>query len=273
MCSECAEQQNIAGLAQSALQRAVAARNDAAAAQLTPASRPSLARLVGSARCTEGDAAAPPDPADELVKIDARANEMATELAADYAADAADVRANGIPADPSASFQAFLTHFGLPPAQGSGFLNRITGTRASTLEQATADELQILSRRFAIVARILSQNLRYTCGDTRLDIGGGCVSNFCTQGDVFAFSCRGNSAIALCPLFWTGVDDNDARAAIVIHELFHVIFGVSAVRQVGEVGDENLRGPGRNYDIAECYEALVDDVFATDSHTNCTPVP
>jgi hypothetical protein len=79
--------------------------------------------------------------------------------------------------------------------------------------------------------------------------------------------------IGLCPSFWTGFADNTARAAIIIHALFHTILGPSEPRRVGEVGDETQRGPGRNFNVAGCYEFLVDDVFGTDSGASCPAIP
>ena len=213
----------------------------------------------------------PADPAAELADIDGQARTMAAQLGADLAADAATVR-GGIPDAPSPSLQSYIDHFGLPGPEGSGFLNRITGVVRPTQETATSEELQIVSRRFALIARILGDRIHYACGDAAINLGGGCADD-CTADGFDAFACRGTSGIGLCPTFWTGYADNTARAAVVIHEMFHMVFGVSTPRQIGEVGDETLRGAGRNFNIAECYESIVDDVFATDSHVDCPPIP
>lgn len=230
-------------------------------------------RAVGRLDCTGGVASAPADPATELAAIDARARDMANQLATAYAADAATVRAGGVPGTPSASLQSYIDHFGLPPAQGSGFLNRITGVVRADLNTAAGEELQIMSRRFALVARFFGDRIHYACGAARVDLGGGCADD-CGAADAGdAFTCRGSSGIGICPTFWTGYADNDARAAILVHEAFHVIWGPSTPRLVGEIGDDTLQGPGRNFDVAGCWEFLVDDVFATDSHASCPDIP
>src|SRR5213079_1667959 len=75
-----------------------------------PARRRQLARLVGRLDCTAGVASAPDD---------ARAREIATSMADDYAADAATVAGDGaIPDSPSPTLQAYIDHFGVPPAEG-----------------------------------------------------------------------------------------------------------------------------------------------------------
>jgi hypothetical protein len=195
---------------------------------------------------------------------------MATQLADGLAADAVTVQ-SGVPAAPSATLQSYIDHFGLPTAQGTGFLNRITGNVRPTLETAASEELQILSRRFALVARILGDRIHYACGAAAIDLGGGC-SDDCSSNDFDAFTCRGSSGVGLCPSFWTGYDDT-ARSAILVHELMHMIFGVSTPRKVGEIGDETQQGPGRNFNVAGCYEFIVDDVFGTDSHADCPAIP
>lgn len=228
-----------------------------------------LHRMIGRLDCTAAVASAPADPRAELADIDSQARNMAQQLGTDLAADAATVR-GGIPASPSPTLQAFIDHFGLPPAEGTGFLNRLTGEVRPSQEVAAGEEVQILSRRFALVARIFGDSIHYSCGDGPVDLGGGCTPD-CSSAD--AWSCRGTSGVALCPPFWTGYADNTARAAILIHEAFHIIWGLSEPRGVGEIGDETLRGPGRNFDAAGCYEFIVDDVFGTDSSAGCPPIP
>jgi hypothetical protein len=247
-------------LEERALRRAAAAR----------AAGHTLMRLVGRLDCTGDVASAPDNPAEELTDIDAQARNMATRLAADLAADSATVR-DGIPDSPSDSLQSYLNRFGQPPPQDSGFLNRITGIGRPTLAQATSEELRIMSRRFSLIARLLGDRLHYACGAGPINLGGGCADD-CSPNDFDAFTCRGASGIGLCPSFW-GYADNTARAAVVIHELFHTIWGPSNPRSSGEIGDETLRGAGRNFDVSGCWESLVDDVFGTDSGATCPAIP
>lgn len=228
-------------------------------------------RLVGRLDCTANVAGATADPRPDVTDADTQAQAMAAQLGTDFAADAT-AAAGGIPASPSPSFQSYIDHFGLPPASGAGFMNRITGTVVATQPQAASEELRILSRRFALVARFFGDRIHYACGAGVVDLGGGCRDD-CAANNGDAFTCRGSSGIALCPTFWTSFTDPTARGAVLIHETFHIIWGPTNPRDVGQVGDETLRGPGRNFDVAGCYEFLVDDVFGTDSGASCPAIP
>jgi hypothetical protein len=138
-------------------------------------------------------------------------------------------------------------------------------------EIAASEEVQILARRFALVARLFADRIHYACGAAGLDLGG-CAAD-CSPGQGDAFSCRGISGVALCASFWTGFADDTARAAILIHEAFHIIWGPTDPREVGQIGDDTQRGPGRNFNVAGCYEAIIDDVFGTDSAASCPAIP
>jgi hypothetical protein len=244
------------------------AADQASLSRLSRADSVVVSRLVGRAGCAANVAGAPDDPRAELEDIDSQAHDMAAQLADDFATDAATVHAGGVPDTPSASLQAYITRFGLPVAAGRGFMNRITGTVVATQDAATVQELQILSRRFRLVARLFSEPVNYICGDGQVDLGG-CVGT--CDPTAGAFTCRGQSSIAICDLLWhldriAGLsNDNRARAANIVHESFHMIWGLSSPRGVGEIGDNTLRGAGRNFDVAGCYQAILDDVFDANS--------
>ena len=233
--------------------------------------RNAICRAVGRLDCVAGAASAPADPRGGLTAIDARAQDMAQQLGADLGVDATTVR-GGIPAAPSASLQSFIDHFGLPPAEGARFVNRLTGELRPSQEIATNEELRILSRRFALIARILGDRIHYVCGTGPINLGGGCADD-CSSNDFDAFTCRGVPGIGLCPNFWTGYADDDARAAIIVHEMLHMIFGPTNPRGIGQIGDETQRGIGRNFNVAGCYEFIIDDVFGTDSAAACPGIP
>ncbi len=225
-----------------------------------------LARRVASVNCTANQFGPPDDPRAALESADGLAIDLANQTAADLATESGTVQ-GGIPAAPSATLQAFEDHFGLPIAAGAGFLNRLTGTVRPTQEIALSEELAIVSRRFAGVARLMNQGLSYNCpGNKPLSLVG-CLPENCTQGD--AFSCPGNSLVAICSTFWTDFDDN-ARAQILIHESLHITLGNIGV---GSILDATTRGAGRNFNIAGCYEALLSDLTGADSHAECPAVP
>ncbi|HET7841456.1 MAG TPA: DUF4157 domain-containing protein, partial [Terriglobia bacterium] len=225
-----------------------------------------LFRRVVGVNCAANQFGAPDSPRAELETADGIAIDLATQTAADLLTDSQTVQ-GGIPAAPSASLQAFENHFGLPVAAGTGFLNRLTGAIRPTQEIALSEEIAIVSRRFAGVARLMTQGLSYNCpGNHPLSLVG-CLPGNCTQGD--AFSCPGNSLVALCSTFWTDFDDR-ARAQIMIHESLHITLGNIGV---GSILDATTRGAGRNFNIAGCYEALLTDLTAADSHAECPDVP
>jgi hypothetical protein len=225
-----------------------------------------LARRVVGVNCPPNQFGAPDDPRGALETADGIAIDLANQMAAGLAADAQTVQ-GGIPADPSATLQAFEDHFGLPIAQGSGFLNRLTGVVRPTQEIALSEELAVVARRFAGVARLMGQGLSYNCpGNASLTLIG-CSAGTCDDAD--AFSCPGNSLVALCQSFWSDFDDT-ARAQILIHESLHITLGNIGV---GSILDATTRGAGRNFNIAGCYEALVADQTGADSHVDCPPVP
>jgi hypothetical protein len=225
-----------------------------------------LSRRVASVNCPANQFGAADNPRGDLETADQMAIDLSNQMAQDLAADAQTVQ-NGIPNDLSATLQAFEDHFGLPVAVGAGFLNRLTGVVRPTQETALREELSILSRRFAGVARLMSQGLSYNCpGNGSLSLRG-CLPGTCDGSD--AFSCPGNSLVAICTNFWSDFDDT-ARAQILIHESFHITLGNIGV---GNILDATTRGSGRNFNIAGCYEALIADGTGADSHVSCPNIP
>jgi hypothetical protein len=216
--------------------------------QVEGTSTPTVYRLVSSlTRCPPDANGAPADVETELAAMDARAQEIAATVA--------DLTSASPPA--AETLEAYENRFGLPPAVGSGFLNRLTGRVARSQEAAVASELAILTRRYRMVARMFTQRVVYRCGAGSF---GGCTVSveFCNEN--LAGACRGVGAIFLCPDFWTTFPDTDSRAAVLVHEAFHANFGTSNPRQTGEIGDEELRGAGRNFVIANCYEGFAADL-------------
>ncbi len=186
-----------------------------------------VSRRVGGVNCTAGRFGAPAAPREALETADQTAIDLATQMAQGLAADALAVR-GGIPATPSATLQAYEDHFGLPTASGAGFLNRMTGVVRPTREIALSEEVDVVSRRFALVARTMGQGLSYTCPGAASLALVGCGADTC--GDSDGFSCPGNSLVALCEHFWTNFDDT-GRAQVLIHEGFHITLGNIGHRQ------------------------------------------
>jgi hypothetical protein len=233
---------------------------------------PTLSRRVveSQVRCTASTDNAPDDPVGELRAADEAAQVFSASIQASLRRDAEAVRAGR--ADPSSpTLQSYQTNFGTPPGTGSGFLNRLTGSIRPTQAIAMSEEVEILSRRFGLVNRLLSQTIHYVCPGGRAASFGGCSGEAgeCSDGD--AFSCRDVGAIFLCPSFWDF--DPNQRASVLIHEAFHIVLGPSNPSQQGEIGDTTTAGSGRNFNIAGCYEQIVPDVFTFDSVATCPPPP
>jgi hypothetical protein len=157
---------------------------------------------------------------------------------------------------------AYEARFGLPPAQGAGFLNRLTGSTAATQDEAISEELSLLSRRFEILRNMfVEQFIRYRCtGGSETAFG--CSIGTCT--DFYAYACSGIGAIFLCSDFWA-LTDVDERAGVLIHEGAHINWA--------RIGDVTLRGPGRNFRIADCYACFVADIMGTTIPDEACPAP
>jgi hypothetical protein len=209
-----------------------------------------VARTVGSlTNCPANTNGALDNPTSDLQDDDARALEIATNAATLLAAT---------PLAPE-TFQTFQTRFGLPPAEGTGFLNRLTGVVRPSQQTAIDEEIGILRRRYQIVARLFSQPISYRCIGGAASFGG-CSPPNC-DGGVFAWSCRGTGAIFVCPAYWNNTDSSvSERAAVLVHEAFHVNFGLSAPTQQGDVGDTVVQGSGRNFVVADCYSGFAADL-------------
>ena len=229
-----------------------------------------LLRKVGSVNCPPNSFGAPADPKAALEAVDPIAVDLANRAADSLAADVEEVK-GGIPDSPSVTFRSYQDHFGLPNALGNGFLNRLTGVVRSSLEIAASEELRILSRRFRFAARLFSGTVNYRCPGTATVTLPGCGASSC--GAAFAFSCRGGGTIALCQPFWDQLGSDEAKAAALIHESMHMIFGRTGLSQPGEIGEETQKGPGRNFNVAGCYEFIIDDIAGVDSFPVCPPVP
>ena len=222
-------------------------------------STPTIFRKVatGLVRCTAGVDGVPADPAGVLTSADNMAESFATRVSFLLALDSGFVR-GGFRDPKSETQKAYRTRFGLPPARSGGFLNRLTGVVRPTQDIAISEELQILSRRFEIIARTFREILHYRCVGVGSGFGG-CNPKSCAH--VLAWSCEGVDAIFLCPSFWT--HGTKEQAAILIHESGHINWG--------RVGDNMLRGPGANFRIADCYASFVAASVGTTNPADTCP--
>lgn len=213
----------------------------------------SLQRQVGAAtHCPANKNGASADPLADLKSADSRAEAIATNAATLTGAD-----------PPTAdTLKIFEKRFGLPPAVKNGFLNRLSGATVASKDAAIKGELGIMSKRYALVARMFNQPVQYRCisGATiaASESFGGCLPPTCDGA--FAWSCRGVGAIFLCPTTWNDAKSADEKGAVLVHEAFHMNFGLSNPGKQGEVGDATVKGPGRNFVVADCCSGFAADL-------------
>lgn len=225
------------------------------------ATPPFLSRLVsGNFNCAAGTDGASANPLPDVTAMDAQALTFAQGAVG--VLNAYSINVAGGHRDATAQVDvAYQNRFGIPPASGAGFLNRLTGTVRPTFNQAFAEELSIMSRRFQLVANLFSQNVIYRCNHGGITFAG-CGPINCNN--IFAESCAGIGVIFLCPTFWTGNNANQ-QAAILDHEAMHIILAA--------VGDTALRGSGGNFRFAECYGSFIADLNGFATNVAACPAP
>jgi hypothetical protein len=218
-------------------------------------SRRVIPRLVN---CTANTDGAPADPVTDLTAIVDRAEGMATAAALLLTFDAGLTRAGMRPVGSTVD-DAFSDRFGEPPAVRGGFLNRLTGSVRPTLEIALSEEMNLMARRYELIAGQFGGGfIHYRC------IGGASAFGGCNIPDCSndAWACPGVSAMFLCPGFWGG--DTRTSSTLLIHEASHMIWG-----SVGH----GARGSGGNFRHAECYASFVADIFGVTPGGPACPVP
>ena len=228
---------------------------------------PTVARTFSAAasNCAAGRNGTPADVDTELPAMDIRAGEIAAEVATALEADPVD-----------ASVRAALEgRFGLPPVFANGrSMNRLTGAGVADQETAITGEIRILARRFRLSARTFAQTVFYRCvgPDGGSSIGGCTVNNALCVGGGTGFSCRGTSAIFMCPDFWTRFATTDERALVLMHESFHINFGTANPSIQGEIGEQTQSGSGGRYNNASCYESFASDITGVPVSDTCPAV-
>jgi hypothetical protein len=215
-----------------------------------------IARRMMSCPANDATLGTPADPFADLTDRDARAGRHTARVAHEISTEVSRLRSR-LGRDATAVVEtAFEARFGLPNAQGKGFLNRLTGQVRPTFDEALAEELHILSRRFSLLARLFNQWIHYRCLDTAVTFAG-CAASDCTP-TTDAQACADRGVIFLCAHFWDlstfdAVEFADQQAMVLVHESSHMYWA--------DVGDDTLRGPGRNFRHAECYARYLADVI------------
>ena len=232
---------------------------------------PLLFRRVGRVNCPPNVFGAPADPRAALEAIDLLAVAQANAAADALTIDANDTATSGMPAAPSVTFAAYRDNFGLPGPAGRGFLNRLTGRVRGTQAAAASEELRILSRRFRMSARLFTGTVNYRCPGNAAATLPGCAEGSC--GDSFAFSCRGGATIGLCDPFWSTLSSDADRGTALVHESMHIIFGDDAAPLQGTIGETTQSGSGRNFNVAGCYELIINAQTGSNTFAVCPPVP
>lgn len=207
---------------------------------------------TSSSNCPANTNNAPANPVNTLESINEKAVKYArgTALSLDFSAILVGAGDSGFV---DAEYERA---FGLPPASGGGFMNRLTGSVRPSREAALSEEMEIFSKRFDLIADFLEQPIAYRC-DPPLTWGG-CNFSACDANDNAA-ACTGVGAVKICANFWN--HSEDAQAGILIHEVTH-IYWAGATHNI----PSNLR-------LSQCYEELVAQIYGFNAQSQVCPVP
>ena len=207
---------------------------------------------AGKTNCPASTNNAPADPVSALEDVNDKAVGYARGTSALLSFSAAFLEAG----ESGAVDAEYERAFGLPPASGGGFMNRLTGQIETTQNEALAGEMELFARRFELVADFLEQPIAYRC-DAPLTWGG---CNFSACGTTTnAGACTGVGAIKICPNFWN--HNEEAQAGILIHEVTH-IYWAGATHNL----PSNLR-------LSQCYEELVAQIWGFNARSQTCPTP
>jgi hypothetical protein len=216
-----------------------------------------LSRKVGvsTTHCVPQASGVPADPFNTLTSVEAHAEGLARAASILFEAEASAV-SMGITST-SAVGQGYQSRFGMPPAKGTGFLNRLTGEVKKTQDDARQGELEGIADRFGKISDNFGKSLTYRCINGAVDLDN-CQTD-CKRGQ--ASTCTGVKTFFLCPPFW-GLSDT-SQSTLLIHESFHMLF----------VSSHGGTGIGRNLRHAECMASAVSDIFNLSTGTPPCPSP
>jgi hypothetical protein len=171
----------------------------------------------------------------------------------------------------SASFNAYLTRFGLPERLSNGrYRDRFSGSQFATEDGAVEAELTQLKYRLERIQDIFSRSIRYICAsERRLLTIGNCTERCVDQtGEAFAWVCRGGGAgntIVICPAFWLMLSNDQSIG--LIHEAAHLVFGFGDPSGASMTTRRRARNP-------VCYSGFVASVSGRNPpDSDCPPVP
>jgi hypothetical protein len=227
---------------------------------LSRSPRPTVSRRVipRLVNCTAGSDGAPADLVTELTAIEDRSRAMVGAVSILLTLAGTLTRA-GMGAPGSIVETAFEDHFGVPPAVRGGFMNRLTGSVQPTLDEARGQEMELMARRYELIANAFDGPLHYRCISGASSFGG-CNIPDCSND---AWACPGVDAIFLCPGFWAPGDPG-TQSTLLIHETSHMIW---------EHVIHGAGGSGGNFRHAECYASFVGGIFGITPGLPACPVP
>lgn len=149
-------------------------------------------------------------------------------------------------------FDAYRNRFGEPISKRGKFTNRFDKSEHPSLKAAQISEMEFLIRRLENVRTALGKDISFHCLSTAGKKVGKCTFRKCKDDHVLK-SCRGTSAIAICPPYWDL--DPSQRGIGIIHEMFHIIYGFD------DFDDEKKVIPlSKRPKEPECYSSMVADI-------------
>ncbi len=197
----------------------------------------------GLPNCPGGVNGAPADAATKVTDADKLAAELADAAATFLDIESAAPDVNGD------LYAAYSARFQLPPAGPTGgFIERFSGVEKPTLLEAVQGELEVLAKRFALVASMFNRRVDYHCvsGASSVASPGGPLAFDCASAKAFAHPAAGD-LIGLCPTYWAA--SLSQQALILVHEAIHRNFGI------GHGGQGTLNN-------TFCYNLFLADYFA-----------
>jgi hypothetical protein len=204
--------------------------------------------VARSSRCPANVHGALADPLATLRDLDERAQLMALGAARLLASEALSIREDLGPGEAS---RAYRRRFGRPIALAGGrFRDRFTGAVHTTEVATTSAEMQLLSVRYELLARLLADPIRYFCPGFSVFEAGGCPPHTCIPNEAAAVCPALPGLMLICPEFWALPPDE--RTGSIIHEAAHMVW---------TFGPHESGTPGQRARNPECYVNFLADLF------------
>ena len=168
--------------------------------------------------CTAGSDGAPADLVTELTAIEDRSRAMVGAVSILLTLAGTLTRAGYLGAPGSIVETAFEDRFGVPPAVKGGFMNRLTGSVQPTLDEARGQEMELMARRYELIANAFDGPLHYRCISGASSFGGATSQTVPTTPGL----AQGLTLFSSAP--GSGLWPPGTQSTLLIHETSHMIW-------------------------------------------------